>query len=391
MAFSTTSSKSSWVYLLTVILYLPFVFCGYGVDNDTYEVLRVGRNYFDTGVYETSRNPGYLLYEFATYFLSSIGGSILCNLASLGMILVLLYSFRKIARFYQLRHINFFSILLVIHPLFIINGSSAMDYIWAIAMLMLGFSFLLTNSFYWAALVLALSIAVRLSSFIGVGVLFAFFLFTAIRNKNNQQVARILIAGVLCVVVAGSFYIPSYIKAGYSLHFLSAHVKKDYTWRFLLEAGKAVYKNILFLSVPGALIMGLLLIDYLRRAKSVIAGNSQLITIGLLVIAGYQLLFLRYPIEYEYLMPAYPFMLLLMAAATVKLRWLEWSFGICILLMNIIVFMPLKPDQEGDSKGAAFNPRIVPGILVENTKKKWKLKDCEDIVCWNEKMKDKPY
>jgi len=124
--------------VLAALLYIPLAFLGYGSDSDSFNVVRTGQYYVETLDYIPSRLPGYFVHEVFVYFLNLAGGSLLSNLGSVAMALLLLVSFNRVCRILQVPHPNLLTLILIVHPFVWVNAASTIDYLWALELALIG-------------------------------------------------------------------------------------------------------------------------------------------------------------------------------------------------------------------------------------------------------------
>ena len=155
------------VAILVVLfsIYAASGYFGYGNDNDTYRMLRTGRNLFLEGTYFPSRPPGYFINELIIGGVSLISGHIISNLIS---------SFFGIASLYIFLHLlkkvfsNTHSILIMtmvgLNPYFVIAASTSMGYVYSLFFIMFGITLLTKRRIYIASIFFALTVAFPASS-----------------------------------------------------------------------------------------------------------------------------------------------------------------------------------------------------------------------------------
>ena len=77
------NESSQYIAFVAVVLLsrVPFLFSGYGLDPDSWEVAITAKHISETGVYEVSRFPGYPVHEFICSLFYN-GGYVAPNLLS---------------------------------------------------------------------------------------------------------------------------------------------------------------------------------------------------------------------------------------------------------------------------------------------------------------------
>jgi len=360
-------------------LYFPFLFFGYGSDNDTYGVLDAGKAFFKTWTYQPSRNPGYLFHETAVYVLNAIGGSILTNGVSLVMGLLSAGCFSSLCRHYDIPGNRILGLTLGIHPLVWINSTSTHDFVWALGFILAGFLSAVKRRYMLTAFLLGLAVGTRLSSLIAVGAVMI-YLWTVVTEDRRKMILPF----VTIIVLSFSFYLPSFIHAGYSKNFLTPHIQWEY-FTPCLRILKFAYKSIYFWSLPGFLFLVMTFIMLFRKKNIRFTEHKDwipLVYLSLGIIAGYHMLFFKYPIENEYMLPILPFALLLIGMAFVNRAFFLYFFFCVLILYNFININFARVENPGKSKHAEIGVWLEKGYLLDDLQKRILLKHCDSLACW---------
>jgi hypothetical protein len=360
---------------LLLALYVPLLFFGYGSDNDTYLVLDRGRQLLHDHTYQPSRNPGYFLYEGATGLLSAVGGSVLCNAATLAAAAASLLCFLRICRRLDVPRHHLLGLLLVIHPVFWVSGTCTMEYVWALALLLAGTLLVLKRSYAVAGIVFGLAIAVRSTSFIAAGLVLGY----ALLGRPDDR-RRVLVAGVVAVALGGLFYLPPFRQAGYSLAFLKPMTGGAEFWTPKLRAARFVYKNLYFWGLAAALALPVLLLMGWRRLLDPARRRVVLACAG--VVAAYELLFFKYPIEIAYLLPVLPAVLILLGIGLAHRPVALGCFGALLLSYAVLNVNIARPDQHGRAMGGLVGLWLEPGYVIQDARKRLALRGCDTYDCW---------
>jgi hypothetical protein len=194
-----------------VFLYLPLIFAGPGSNPDSLRELHSGSTLLWQHHYVLSRPPGCFPYEALCGVLYAIGGSVANNFATMTMSLVLLDSFLCIGAHFEVPHRYLLAATMAIHPVYWASSTGTIDFIWALGFALLGFQLLLDDRYVIAALMLGLSIGIRLSSVLLVG---TFLLWKFAESPSSPKP---LAAGALAAVVGGVLYLPEFIASGNSV------------------------------------------------------------------------------------------------------------------------------------------------------------------------------
>jgi len=348
--------------VLAAALYIPLAFLGYGSDSDSYNVVRTGQYFVETLDYIPSRLPGYFVHEFFVYFLNLAGGSLLSNLGTVTMALLMLASFNRVCQFLLVPHANLLTLIFMLHPFVWVNAASTIDYLWALGFAFLGFECLLRKKYIPAAIFLALAIGSRLSTVLIVGL---FFLFTFINTKDQRR--RLFLTGLAAALLSFVLYIPA-------LDFLEWDVSRwlvlstgdPVLWTPLLRIGRFLYKNVMFLSIPAALWLVYLLFRGLRNGILQIKKWGILTWLCLAVILATEVLFLQAPIEMEYLLPLLPFALILLGKGYAYRPQYLLILLVLVFIANFIWINPAHSTTPNQTSGVIYGLWIEKGYLLQD-------------------------
>jgi len=361
--------RTAFVLGLAVVLYFPFLFLGYGSDADSYSVIRTAQTLLSEHRYVVSRPPGYFLHEAATMVLFVLSGHFLTNLASMVMSLVIIALFLRLCRRNEVPNAELLAVFIIIHPLYWVASTSTIDYLWALALLMVGYELFRRARHLAAGIIFGLAIGARISSVLFVGSLVLARLLT---GKKKLRGLFPLVGA--CAVTGGLLYVPAFIQAGYSLSFLTYWA---YEWTFVEHAARFVHKNIYFWGFQTTLV-ALLLVPTLARgfARQRKEVPKELLVFSGLVILSHEILFFHIPIEKSYLLPILPFVMLLVGIALKGRRALLVLLLVVELSYNFVDMGVVKPDVPNYATGARFGFWIEPGYMfadIKERKRRWRV------------------
>jgi hypothetical protein len=375
--------RRNWLFISACLLIMPFLFLGYGIDDDTFAVLATGRSLLTQSTYVPSRHPGYLVHELFTMILSYLGGSVLSNAGTMVMTILLLRSFYSICDFFELANKPLLTLVLLLHPLVLINASETIDYLWALGFLLSGFLLALRRRFLFAGIILGLAIGSRLSSFIAVIAIFGYLLWNEYPAKPSSKKNLLLWSFILTVVISGLSYLPSFVYAKYTLSFLTPHMADGEAWSLRSKIGKFVYKNVYFWGLPGFLVFCYCIFRmFNKQAFAFILQRKHLAVLCLSVIVGYEALFLIFPIQNEYLLPILPFILILIGIALQRRRLLIGVLLLLVTSFNFINVNVARPNVRRGATSASLGLWIEPGLLLKEVLVRELYKHCSDGACW---------
>jgi hypothetical protein len=367
------------------LILLPLCFLGYGTDNDTYSVLDAGRVTWHLHIPFTSRNPGYWTFEAIVYVLDSLGGSVATNVATLAMAIVLIGRFLVIADRIGVRYPLLLAGSLVATPVFAIAATSTVDYLWSLLGIVLFAELLIADRPALAILPAAFAFAIRGAN----GVLIAGAIAGALAipllygHRITMRSLRLVGVGVAAAILGGLPYIESWRLAHHSFAFTHALTGSDGMWTLRLQLGRFVYKSLYLFGPVASVILAFAV--FARRAPHPILTpyrtTATPIFIG--IVLANLLLFLRYPIEISYLLPAGFFGLLLLGISLfARERKLTVAFLVAVVSLNLFNPQWLRPNVPGHATSARLHAAIEPGVMLADLHLRVALRDCEDYRCY---------
>lgn len=354
--------------LITFCSYFPFIFLGPGTDNDTYRVINLSI-YFDALTYQPSRTPGYLVHEVITYVLYKMGGSVLSNLGTVLMSLIIIYVFLEICNMYSIQNKFLLASLFAYNPIYFVNSTVTIDYLYAIALFSIGFILFEKKNYYQSSIFFGLSVGARLSSIIFVGIFFIIKFIYLMKTKENLSEndilkKKIVIASIFSFLIAGLCYVPSFIWAGYSLDFLTYSIGD---WSLLGYIARFIYKNLYFFGVQGLLLFFIILIIFRKNMKEQISKNKfdYLFVLSILIFIAFEIFFLKVPIEKEYLLPILPFVSIILGRLFPNNRIVLILLLIAVISYNFIS-INIELVDISDTQNFEFGIWFESGYLLNN-------------------------
>jgi hypothetical protein len=242
----------------------------------------------------------------AIALLADAGGSLLTNAISVLFSVVAVGAFLYLCKSWNVHRPRTLALLLALNPTFWIAATSTMDYNWALALLLLGFVAIERSRVFPAAVLFGLAIAVRLSSVI--------FGLALVEQKDQRK--QVFLSGVLALILGVLFYVPSYNWAGHSFTFLTAAIGEARLWTPMMRLGRFVYRNVYVLGIPAWSVIGWALLRGLRPQLAPVTENSgrrsHLLVLCVAMLLAFEALYLKYPLDKAYLIPAFPFAIILL-------------------------------------------------------------------------------
>ncbi len=349
--------------VLAAMLYIPLAFLGYGSDSDSFNVVRTGQYFVETLDYIPSRLPGYFVHEVFVYFLNLAGGSLLSNLGSVAMALLMLVSFNRVCRILLVPHPNLLTLVLMIHPFVWVNAASTIDYLWALGFAFLGFERLLKKKYIAASMLLALAIGCRLSTALVIGL---FLLYVYLQYKDQRR--NLLLSGLAVALISLLLFIPPLDFLEWDIsRWLVLSMGDPMLWTPQLRIGRFLYKNLMFWGVPAALWLLFMFARGVIKPGTIQVRKWDLLTwFCLAVILASEALFLRVPIEMEYLLPLLPFVLILLGRGFARQPKYLLILLALVFLANFLWINPARSTSPNQTSAVIYGIWLEKGYLLQD-------------------------
>jgi hypothetical protein len=303
------------VCALTALVFLsrlPFLGAGYGNDPDAWSMANAAGHIARTGEYMASRLPGYPLPELTYALMTRLGlaepeffNGMTALLSAVGSLL-----FVYILKAHGSRDAALGGLALAFTPVYFINSTNSMDYVWGLTLVLAGTACILRDQIPAAAVCLGLAIGCRLTS----GAMLLPLSVLIIWRRGRAKPAAILGFCALACAVGALFYVPAVSR--YGLRFLGFSGNYPPLLWLVYGASLATWGAI------GSAAFGVAIAWRLAARKASpglpplkgrgeVGAERLLIATWVLVILLYLVAFVRLPHDGAYLIPIIPFVLLL--------------------------------------------------------------------------------
>jgi hypothetical protein len=304
---------------------LPFLNNTYGAEEDSYGfVLSVWQTY-ETGVYETSRLPGHPVHEFF-FQLLPYAGCFWFNFFSTVMSLVAIAAFYFIYKELKLKQSFIATLAFSLTPVFFISSTYTIDFVWALAFILLSFLFLLKEKYFACAFLLALATGCRITS-AAVLLPFLIFVFQANTPHKFKTYAKLVFTFFVFTLL---FYIPV-IKV-YGIEFFTYYDQFPYP-----PITKLIYK--MTVGVFGAIgcvtifvFSVLLFIKHKQHVVTIIKQSKILFVFIAAILLLFFIAYVRLPQKSGYMLPIVPFLIMAFAKLLPENSFRFFCVGIMLSL-----------------------------------------------------------
>ncbi len=350
------SLEKSWlpvVLALTVLTRLPFLWTGYGSDADAWLVAKSATILWNTGTYHESRLPGYPLHEFVSAPLVGLGGAPLSNAATLAVSLIAVAVWSRISRLAG-QHTKLMVIAFAFAPAFWQHSAETLDYVWSLLFLLLSLSAILRHHILLAGAMLGIAAGFRPSNLAAV-----IPLLTLVRlQKQDAPGSAVFLLST--VLVSAAAFTPLVLKYGIPGWFVATRQEMSDVLHPTLAIRwiSFLYRAVYFLGPITAAIAGYVLWKGKNSIALSLRSYDPLVVTSLVGILTFLLLFLWLPLDRAYLLPALPFLLLLIDR--LSSQRLFAVFTLCLALSALVTFDVINPQTR-----RSFQPNIHPGPVIE--------------------------
>ncbi len=349
--FFKTDSFRLWLFAVLIFLTrLPFLSQGYGLDGDAWLVARTARNIAETGVYDISRFPGYPVQEYiCSLFYNGYAWRLNLLTALFSTIAILFFALTLKA--WKFRNVFLAAAALAFVPIIYINSTTTLDYIWAMAFLMISLYCVARYNAILAGIFLGLAIGCRITS---GAMLIPYAIMILQSGERKANVFRLIKFCSTTLIVGALLFYPVYAKYGtaffmyYDLPYPSV---SKVLYKFFIETWGLTGLAALFIAVcifflPNSSI-------HVRKYLFPRSINEKYVVAWLIAIDLYIIAFLRLPMESGYLIPIIPFVILIFGKYLYSRAFTLLS---CMLILSPFIFniSPVEREDAATASAVSF-------------------------------------
>jgi hypothetical protein len=377
--------------LLTAITRLPFIFDGYGVEEDSWGLVVNAFEMKQTGHYVASRFPGHPLQEYVYRLIYDQPAWVYNIFSVLASLMAVGYFFKALKKI-QFKGAFAASLMFCFTPVFYIAGTYTIDFAWTVAFVMASFYFLLDRKFIVCGIMLGMATGCRLTSemFLLPWLIIAWNAF-----DWKSSVKDFMKIAVPAVVIGILWFVPAYQVYGRAFF--------DYSDQFPYPPmAKVIYKaTIGVFGLTGMIALGIFGIVSLnvwrkKQLSPVTLFTSERLMLVCVVVIGLHIAsYLRLPQKAGYMVPAIPFFIILVVLGLKEkqLRLATLLFVIAPFLFSINLTdnlrgsesTPLAITFKASGQEIFLDPLSGP-IFSERSKRINKMNYCDDVIAAAEKM-----
>ncbi len=376
-AFKNSPKAILLLGIVVLLSRLPFLFQGYGTEEDSWGLVINARNINASGNYEYSRLPGHPVQELVLSAMHDAGPFIFNLLSAVFSAFAVMF-FAFILRRIGFRDHLLGALAFAFIPVVYIASTYTIDYMWAMAFIMMAWYFTLDGKYVFAGLCMGLAIGCRITS--GAMLLPLLMLVWPQRRSILLLAGSTLLFGLLC-------FSPVLMK--YGLYFF------DYYDLPYPPLAKVVYKGSIGVLGTLGLVSLLTALVFFRKKKEDDLPKS-VRTAGLTAIILYTISYVWCPEKSAFLIPALPFVIVLLG------EWLSLR-GFRLVCAGLVISpflfsVNLTDPARGASYSSLAFTKTISGqeiffdplngpVFAEHSKRKNKAKFCEAVLAATDTMK----
>ncbi len=361
---------------------LPFLFAGYGSEEDAWGLILVARNINLSGIYEVSRFPGHplqeymlsLLWELPAWFLN-----LLTALVSTAGVYFFMLTMRRLA--FPLHAVITGGIALAFTPVFYMHSTNIMDYTWTLSLVLAALYCCVSNNYLLTGILIGLACGFRITA--GAMVI-PLALWHFLENRSPKAV---LLIGIVTVLTAVFCFIPVWNVYGSGFFIYYEYFPYPPFLKNIYKGTVGSWGLIGFSGVFAGILLSLnnwLKIPLDKRKK-----RLSVVLLCTITIALYTYSFIKIPQKTAFVLPMVPFVILLFAMLLKKnqLIGVTLSLGLSCFFLGINLDDPIRGSEASrfsyhtsiSESPVAFD--LLGGIVMaDNSKRIQKMKYAETVA-----------
>lgn len=285
----------------TLLSRIPFLFDGYGSEEDAWALALVADRIATTGHYEVSRLPGHPVQEIVFALLNS-WGPIVFNLTTALISTTGVWAFYRIVRTMNRPVALWSGIALASTPIVFIHSTNAMDYTWGMSLLLCATLALISNRILMCGILIGLATGCRITSLGILAPMIAYVFYLDSTSTGIRSAVKLL-----CCTLASALavYIPVLSEYGTSFFTFYEHFPIPHWTKNLYKGTLGVWGLPALVALIVASIIQATQLrrnwGNLQREQKAFAGLSA----GMVILMT--IVFFRLPLKSAFLVPAVPF------------------------------------------------------------------------------------
>lgn len=296
------------LFLIVLLSRIPFLYAGYGIEEDSWGIALAAFHTHFSGVYEPSRLPGHPVQELIYSALWGAGPAVFNGLCALLSAIGVVF-FALILKHLNFKYFFLAALAFAFVTVYYISSTYTIDFVWTEAFVLISFYFLLKNKLIACGIFLGLAIGCRITS---GAMLLPFMIICWQQNNLKQNFISLLKVSIPMALLTIIAFAPIIQQFGFS--FFMYYDQFPYP-----RMSKVFYKMILgVFGVIGILAIVTSVLTILLNKKNQNFGNSfenkldkKIRIASFIIIVLYTISYFRLPQKSGYMIPLVPFLILL--------------------------------------------------------------------------------
>ncbi len=313
---------------------LPFLSPGFGTDEDAWWTIKAARDLATTGAYHYSRKPGFPVLEYVYSWIWDKNPVILNGITALFSAVAVLF-FALSVRKHRIGSPFWAGLMLAFSPVVYIASTTTMDYMWAMAFIMVSYYLLINRRYMLSALFLGIATGCRITSAV---MMFPFIItILAIEKEKKHWIYQSLIFASIVLIVGVIFYYPIYTIYNKEMF------KFPLGGRPIPKELSQLFGNLGFTAILLSIFISVIIPQKNNHKRITEKVPKKYGKIWLMIVIIYTILYLDMPHEPGYLIPALPFAIMFILPLTNKNL-----FKLATLCVIVSSFVDIYPNGISD-------------------------------------------
>lgn len=331
--FNKNNLPFVFLFSIVFITRLPFLYAGYGVEEDSWAIALAAFHTKYTGVYEPSRLPGHPFQEYIYSLLWGSGPIVFNGLSALFSAIGSVF-FALILKHFRFNQFFLAAFAFALVPVYYISSTYTIDFVWTQALILISMYAVLKNNYILAGVFLGLAVGCRVTS----GVMLIPFMIICWQTDFKSNIQHFLKISIPMGIVALALYLPIYVQFGSAFFMYYDQFPYPPVTKVIYKMIIGVFGLIGTISITVFFIVARLKREQQRVGTNFADGlNKNVIVATVIIILLYIISYFRLPQKSGYMIPVIPFVILLFAYYLNKknFTWLCWSLCLSSFIFSI--------------------------------------------------------
>ena len=210
--FNNESTQYIAFVAIVLLSRVPFLFSGYGLDSDSWEIALTAKHIAETHAYEASRFPGFPVHELVCSLFYN-GSYVALNLLSTIISTIGFLFFAITLKALRFKNVFLASFALAAVPVIYIHSTTTIDYTWALAFILIAFYFVVKDRPVAAGIFLGIAIGCRITS---GAMLLPFAIMISQTQEVRKNIFRIIKLALTTGFTGALLFLPAWLKYGFA-------------------------------------------------------------------------------------------------------------------------------------------------------------------------------